>query len=496
MFISSAVLNKKPQTARPKTAMPRPKTAMPRPKTAMYQKELIISTGDISDVDGFYALIEYGKSGKDCLFIMNYPGYIDVTESTDNDNDITIDNKTKNDNPDFGLGYKFTSEDIINRDKDKQTGNYEKILKKYGNNLKKAQTAMAKYFCEKIWEESGATGKLYFMIGGVNKIIPFHLKIHKNEVLVYSEQVILEKLSIIINENNIGEIFPLNQKIKDLTNLCNLLKNYTSIYIDFNGSMSFLNDSIYKIFESNKSKIKGVFIMGGILLDKEPATMPFINNTLNRFAAATMNQLYHPEFTGRFFDFIKEIDTFIVPNNNCKFINDPPLYTSDGLENFLINNKLIETLPIENSFIYKLASKFYPNESIGKPPFKPFDYYVGKALVSFIKGELNCTEEGIVYYNNTYGLTFYSENKETDILDKFNKTINSVTIPFKKNNLKIEYDYLLAKNLTFTDFKAKIVNFDIDADKLITINCKPPNFGKRKRNLNIFDKDIKYLKSL
>ena len=40
---------------------------------------LIISTGDISDVDGFYALAKYAQSGADVLFIMNYPAYLNPT---------------------------------------------------------------------------------------------------------------------------------------------------------------------------------------------------------------------------------------------------------------------------------------------------------------------------------------------------------------------------------------------------------------------------------
>ncbi len=41
-------------------------------------KNLIISSGDISDVDGFYALACYAKTGSDVLFVMNYPAYVAV----------------------------------------------------------------------------------------------------------------------------------------------------------------------------------------------------------------------------------------------------------------------------------------------------------------------------------------------------------------------------------------------------------------------------------
>lgn len=48
----------------------------------MNNKKLIITTGDISDVDGFIALAEYAKSGADVLFIMNYPAYLHYEYNT------------------------------------------------------------------------------------------------------------------------------------------------------------------------------------------------------------------------------------------------------------------------------------------------------------------------------------------------------------------------------------------------------------------------------
>jgi hypothetical protein len=63
---------------------------------------LIISTGDISDVDGFIALAEYAKSGADVVFIMNYPAYL-------NDNSETI---KVNGN---GLGYSYNGKEAIYR---------------------------------------------------------------------------------------------------------------------------------------------------------------------------------------------------------------------------------------------------------------------------------------------------------------------------------------------------------------------------------------------
>ena len=41
------------------------------------ETNLILSSGDISDVDGFFALAEYARSGASCVFIMNYPQFLD-----------------------------------------------------------------------------------------------------------------------------------------------------------------------------------------------------------------------------------------------------------------------------------------------------------------------------------------------------------------------------------------------------------------------------------
>ena len=65
-------------------------------------KAMIISSGDISDVDGFFALAEYAKTGADVLFIMNYPAYINVAAE-----DPTFETK----NP--GLGFKYSAQQVF-----------------------------------------------------------------------------------------------------------------------------------------------------------------------------------------------------------------------------------------------------------------------------------------------------------------------------------------------------------------------------------------------
>jgi hypothetical protein len=68
------------------------------------RKGLIISSGDISDVDGLYALAKYATSGHDVLFIMNYPAYLGVTST------FVGDEKDEPNKCGPGLGYKYDTE--------------------------------------------------------------------------------------------------------------------------------------------------------------------------------------------------------------------------------------------------------------------------------------------------------------------------------------------------------------------------------------------------
>jgi len=64
------------------------------------KENLIISTGDLSDADGFYALANYAKSNADVIFIMNYPAYLNVSEES------TLE---KEGEQAYGLGYEYNA---------------------------------------------------------------------------------------------------------------------------------------------------------------------------------------------------------------------------------------------------------------------------------------------------------------------------------------------------------------------------------------------------
>ena len=124
---------------------------------------LIISTGDISDIDGFFALNEYVKTDNKVLFVLNYPAYL---------NNVEIEKETINDN---GLGYVYNSNILFEEVRELE------IMKKNNHltineQFKKAFTNIAFEISKKVIEEK-YLDNLYFCIGGINSINPFSSKL-------------------------------------------------------------------------------------------------------------------------------------------------------------------------------------------------------------------------------------------------------------------------------------------------------------------------------
>ena len=66
-------------------------------ESTKYANNLIISSGDISDVDGFFALAKYAQQpDTDVIFVMNYPAFLG--------NQTT---QTKSELNEAGLGYTY-----------------------------------------------------------------------------------------------------------------------------------------------------------------------------------------------------------------------------------------------------------------------------------------------------------------------------------------------------------------------------------------------------
>ena len=383
---------------------------------------LVISSGDISDVDGFYALAAYAKTGYDVLFVMNYPAYIGVEESPQSGSD-PLEYADKNP----GLGFKYSAKRVLEREipDTSPPEQYLSFLKECRSHcgsaakdspcsdnvvMKQALTDLAFTLATKIWAESpaGNRGRFYFSIGGINAINPFSAAAIKNELVVFAD--LLPKISD-------GKRLPPNQGTvyDEQGQVCTLLlSDFEKIFIDFNGSLAFWDES-WATRLSHKStvdSIQGVFVMGGVLTDQEPVTIASIPGRLNRFSSATMNQLYHPRHAAEFFAFLDQykIKTYVVPNNAVGDLHslEDTDHRMAGVERFLESNDL------GGPFLREAALAHYRRGYARKP----FDFYTALALCEGIRCCASGLDPGAVlagqvrtaYYSNVYGIMCISSS--------------------------------------------------------------------------------------
>jgi ankyrin repeat protein len=435
--------------------------------TVTGSKKLIISTGDVSDVDGYLALAEYATTGSDVLFIMNYPAYIGVAESE-------VDGSYAQSNP--GLGYKYSAKEVLESEKLPKPlpESYTSFLGRYegqtdNNRMKSALTDMAFTMAKNVWEEAGAQGgKLYFWIGGINSINPFSPTALKNEVLVYHN--LINPASPLKAEQGLVYNSSSEQVLFDW-------EAYSDIYMDFNGSLAFW-DEAWDLTLSQTAvveRIRGVFIMGGVYADEEPVTMPPMPEILNRFSSATMNQLYHPKCAAAFFAFLAKwkVPAFIVTNNIVKDITtmDPEKKekTYDGIEAFMSANGL------NGVFLQKFAKAHYT--SVYNPPRKPFDFYSAKALTTWLnsgnRDERLISRKRSLFYSSVYGMTYVSR-KDTweETRDSYIGAINTKEqdddSPFLKN--KKAYFVKEINILKGIEYSGKLPVYDV------CFSCESPTF--------------------
>jgi hypothetical protein len=162
-------------------------------------RRLIISSGDISDVDGLYALAAYARTGADVLFVMNYPAYLQKEGGSDMEA------------AGLGLGYTYgtvaycaaSDEKIKSMASDDEFESYGNALRFYNGNFKvkrmammSALTDLAFNMTKAIWEGTKSDvgkGKFYFSVGGVNEINPFSAGALKNEIFVYRDTLLSDK---------------------------------------------------------------------------------------------------------------------------------------------------------------------------------------------------------------------------------------------------------------------------------------------------------------
>ena len=88
------------------------------------ERRIIQVAGDISDIDGMYALHLYGASGVDVMWVMNYPAYI----------------AEQKEDPDFerrmpGLGFRFGCEEVLQAKHKGTPGAFEQLMQVRAHSL-------------------------------------------------------------------------------------------------------------------------------------------------------------------------------------------------------------------------------------------------------------------------------------------------------------------------------------------------------------------------
>jgi hypothetical protein len=337
-------------------------------------KKYIITTGDISDFDGFLAFPLYKQKaydiGADVVFIMNYPAYMTDNKGINKSGGFSKSVKHKKkggegvnqqqkfdeiakkiaerqmltadeylfldlyERSEEGKGYTYNSKDLFKiQPLNEDALNYFKSLPKdYSlDTYKDKMHLLAMHMCNLVWNSCDVIRspdkrypKFIFVDGGVNEINPFSIRTIKNEFNVYCPALkSLEsgEFNYVMNQN-----YPFSKSVVNeatgmftSTTFAEFLKklnqlNDDKIYMDMNGSMAFydfLDESLKGLF---LSRLKKVFIMGGVLDNPEVSTLS-TNIFLNRFASATMNQLYAKKKTGQFFT---DIYQYNIKNTNNK----------------------------------------------------------------------------------------------------------------------------------------------------------------------------------
>lgn len=467
-------------------------------------KKYIITTGDISDFDGFLTFPMYKKiaieKGFDAVvFIMNYPAYFRFENrlgTFTNKNHFkqiytTDENMEKFGRNDDNLGYNYSYLDFYY---------YHSIFfESIGitpENLKGSMYQLAYKMCYYIWKSIEGNMNFIFIDGGINELNPFAIHKLKNEISVYSN--VLKELDDVIDEMITKQ--SLESFIENLT-------ENDEIYMDMNGSFAFYNNEIQEIMKKTEFKfvrcLKALSIMGGVYNNTEVKTMslPF----LNRLTSATMNQFYAPLSTKSFLNDLKVFNQickiFIISNNH---IND--LFTWKNLEDF--KDILTRSRILNKDEIYiKLFNAYYATVTA----YKPFDIASAYALIKFIlyPNYFNERIPNKLLFNSIYGLTIidkttnysktnflkaYCENIEynpqilysmtqcetklnglsSDILNKlyilftYYMCAFSDKEPKDKNNHKILLENLINEYLYYDLFD--VYDVDYDTDKLVILH--------------------------
>lgn len=382
-------------------------------------RKLIITTGDISDVDGFFALAEYAKTGADVMFVMNYPAYLNCFNETC---------RSKG----SGLGYAYSAKTMLRATRSKRSqhqnfAKYKEILKAYGitddsvasvdpgvtgqinGAVLSIFSEMAFQMAVNVWSEfkpdfEGVDSRFYFCIGGVNDVNPFHSDSIKDEILVYANGFAFD--SRLTHGLQQGTVYT---QTGEYVEFSDALRPYDSVYMDMNGSAAFYDALWAQFLHRYPHKIRGVVVMGGVYSYAAPTTIPAIENVLNRFSCSTMNQLYSPIKTWSFFGALDrlKIPTYVVANNAVVDLKARGVDRGikDAWRFFLGANELAKEKLMSYSQAYYVVSPY-------GPAWKPFDFYAAKIIRGLVVGNIPTFVTRYLFNDMRYGVTLISTSSK------------------------------------------------------------------------------------
>ena len=254
--------------------------------------KLIISSGDISGIDGFMSVALYARTGADLMFIMNL--------LKPYNNEIINSGRQA-----YGLDFDYK------KGKARDATKLVKLFKQLVND---------------IWNENkiDEKQKMYYVYN--NSSIVFN-----NNIFNYNDNDNYDETKYFYNDINpfsqdVEPVEPAEEAMlvvalsaatssKPTTSTGSSLQDYTSIYMDMNGPCSFYDgtNGISQFIHKNLKNIKGFYIMGGVHT-LELVKVIVNPNKINRVSIATMNQAYAPSKAGNLMELLKD-KLHIVSNN-------------------------------------------------------------------------------------------------------------------------------------------------------------------------------------
>lgn len=335
-----------------------------------------------------------------------------------------------------------------------ETNNFASTISQKDKDMS-VMTLITKYIVDQIWKwckskyQSNSTNKpkIIFCLGGVNSFNPFSAEAIKDENMVYGP-VCMDYYRTNVTTNFANAVKMSLEGIKD--SVYSICDSYKSIYIDMNGSMAWYKQAFST---ETKEKVKAVFVMGGVLNYSQVNTLGS-NPFLNRLSCATMNQLYHGERTGNFFNDFRDKLYFITNNeinNNFNYTNP-----SDTYDLFTEQMDTIGLIPTEqNHIIRKCFDAYYFSRPRDR---KPFDVISSFALVKHMSNAISISQTLNLTFDRKYGITILgTESTTEEIKSKFvdpnfgmyGKVLNNYTVPFIAGTA-VEVNYILPRLQQFT----------------------------------------------